>query len=287
MASVKRRLRGKQAAPFTAPEPEPSVKRRLRGKQAAPFTEPKPVPTDRLVSAIKVVLDGVDMQKCSVKKLRGLVAEHLQLGIDGLERQKDEFNNLVRPILDDIFAKCPAEQGGTPEWLTDVDENAKLTVFLITFAAVLNSSAEAAQTPLRTLDGLRREDIRDAVLDAFANPSTSTLGGRPRKEATPKKLVVFLEVPWHFHVAVSLADATTFIPFKQALRQRSKLASHWSTSHREWCTALRYGTHASDKKTVDEEPLVWTCDGREAYATAGYARSRENSSHYLKLTLSR
>jgi len=191
------------------------------------------LPAAKITSAIKVELDGVDLKTCSLKKLRKSVAESLQVGSDGLEHQKDEFNELARAVLEEFVPTCPALRGTKPEWLTDVDEQARLTVFFITFAKVLNSTTETAQTPLRTLDGLRREDIRDAVLDALANPAVSNNnGGRPRMPATAKKLVVFLEAPWHFHVALSVTRPTTFMPFKLALRLRSHLASHWSTSHR-------------------------------------------------------
>ena len=106
------------------------------------------------------------------------------------------FNNLTRPILEDPMVKCPGEQGAKPEWITDADESARITVFFITFAPVLNTNVQETQTPLRTLDGLRSEDIRDAVLDALANPCAIAVGGRPMEEVEPRTLVVFLDGPW-------------------------------------------------------------------------------------------
>ena len=61
------------------------------------------------------------------------------------------------------------------------DGSKRSMVFLVTFAAVLEETAAAATTPLRTLEGLTRENVRDAVLDAVANPAAPRKGGgRPR-----------------------------------------------------------------------------------------------------------
>lgn len=48
------------------------------------------------------------------------------------------------------------------------------------------------------------------------------------------------------------------MPFKRALRVRSGLASHWSTTHTEWWSAVRYGVMPTERKPrVDGSPLVW------------------------------
>ena len=68
-------------------------------------------------------------------------------------------------------------------------------------------------------------------------------------------MVVFLEEPRHFHVALRL-------PFKKAVRARSALASHWSSSHTMIWSAVRYGVFTTARKLqVDDEPLVWTRAG--------------------------
>ena len=87
-------------------------------------------------------------------------------------------------------------------------------------SAVLPDTAQNAQTPLRTLESLTRADIRDAVPDARNLESKGN--GAP---AEPLKLVVCLEVPWHIHVALQLRNKANFLPFKNASRSRSKLAS--------------------------------------------------------------
>lgn len=148
-----------------------------------------------------------------------------------------------------------------PDWFTDEDTSARSLVFLVTFAAILDATALAAEVPLRSLDGLSREDIKAAVLDAVEHPvqDANQRGGRPRTATMEaQKLVVFLEEPRHFHVALRLGAVSRFLPLKTALRRRAGLASHWSTSHTQWWSAVRYGVFTTaHKPAVDQAPLVW------------------------------
>ena len=146
-----------------------------------------------------------------------------------------------------------------PQWLTTEAQDVQRDVFLVTFAHVLEATALSSSTPLRTLDGLTREDVRDAMLDAISNPIVdASRGGRPRTiPIAPVCMVVVLEEPLHFHVALKMSTKSRFLPFKAALRQRSGLASHWSTSHSMLWSATRYCTHRTDHKEVDEHPLPW------------------------------
>lgn len=95
-------------------------------------------------------------------------------------------------------------------------------MFLVTFAAVLAGHEDGAAPP-KALEGVTREQIRDAVLDAVANPAAlpGSAGGRPRSTALSAiKLVVFLEMPLHFHVALKLSAQSRFLPLKLALREK-------------------------------------------------------------------
>ena len=56
------------------------------GVSSAPEKVPERVSAPRLSSAIKIVLDGVNLDECSLKKLRKLVAKHLQLRDDGVDQ---------------------------------------------------------------------------------------------------------------------------------------------------------------------------------------------------------
>ena len=77
----------------------------------------------------------------------------------------------------------------------------------------------------------------------------------------------------HFHVALKLSKDGVFLPFKLALRQRSGFASHWSCSHHQLSSAVRYGVFTSEHMpVVDKEPLVWTKSGEKLDL---YAESQE------------
>ena len=141
-------------------------------------------------------------------------------------------------------------------------------VYLVTFSALLPSTMEAAAgvQQLRDVSNLTRADIRDAVLSAVAEPylEPHVRGGRPRQR-TPEvvKLVVVAEMhaardARHFHVALRLSEKARFLPFAKALRARHGLASHWSATHTQWWSALRYVCVPSDTKPiVDAEPECW------------------------------
>ena len=77
-------------------------------------------------------------------------------------------------------------------------------------------------------------------------------GGRPRKnQIKVVKLVVFKEKhangKWHFHVALKLSGESRWVEFKLALRQHSRLASHWSEKHTLFYSAVRYGTFSTER----------------------------------------
>ena len=153
-----------------------------------------------------------------------------------------------------------------PEWFVAEDDHRQGMVWLVTFAAVLAPTAAQSVIPLRTLDGVTRQGVRDAVLDVVAHRVREpALGGRPQTvELCVLKMVVFLEEPKHFHVAVNLSGNVRFLPMKLALRHRSGLASHWSSTHTEWWSVVRYDTFTTaTKPKIDEEPLVWQANGGE------------------------
>jgi hypothetical protein len=71
----------------------------------------------------------------------------------------------------------------------------------------------------------------------------------------------------HFHVAAAGDKQFYFMPVKRALLQRHGLASHWSTSHTGYWSAVAYGSKASPTKprdSLDPSPLAWAADGEHA-----------------------
>lgn len=218
-----------------------------------------PLPsTESITQALTCrMLEGDALDKVSMGKLRRLTAESLGLPADGLDARSVDVQNIANEIVQAL-----AGWWG-PELAAD---HRGLEVYLITFAAVLSASvsATAASRPLRSLEGLSRADIRDAILDVFNSPPEDKRRGR--KRATPisiAKMVVFEEVPKHYHVAIKLSCRAPFLIFKNALRDRHGLASHWSQSHSMFWSALRYGTTATEHKpVVDATPLIWTHDSK-------------------------
>ena len=170
-----------------------------------------------------------------------------------------------------------------PDWYTPQEPKAARMVFLVTFSALVSTKEEeqmpeVSQNPstgqgqtaiLKDVSEMTREAIRDAVLDAVREPIWGKQrGGRPRSRAQRVvKLVVFRERhknhKFHFHVALKVAIECQWGGFSQALRERHGLASHWSTSHSQWWSAVRYGYKTTEKKrTVDKEYLVYSADGK-------------------------
>ena len=88
-----------------------------------------------------------------------------------------------------------------------------------------------------------------------------------------KKLVVFREYHaetadkihhLHYHVALLLGRAVRFMQLKRALLNKYGLASHWSSEHSGYWSAVRYGIRATMHKplqALDPAPFAWACDG--------------------------
>ena len=161
----------------------------------------------------------------------------------------------------------------TLDLLPAAAEAGRSMVYLVTFSALLPRAEGAAADgdELRDVNTLTRAEIRDAVLNAVAEPcfEAQARGGRPRqRQPEVVKLVVGAEQhsarpAQHFHVALRLTDKARFLPYAKALLQRHRLASHWSDTHSQWWSAVRYiCVPGGTKVTVDAEPLAWSQDGR-------------------------
>ncbi len=152
--------------------------------------------------------------------------------------------------------------------LGEQDASKKVLVHLLTFSRLLPDTLEGGD--LRNVSGLSRQEVAECVWKAFDNPVPAGAGrrGRPctRTEGLLSKLVVFREQhedgDYHFHVAVLLRQPRTFASAKRTLRVRDGLVAHFSSSHTQFWSAVRYGYTPSAKKlTVDPEPLSWGPEG--------------------------
>ena len=142
--------------------------------------------------------------------------------------------------------------------------------YLITLARVLlqTITGNPLLTDPSTLD---RQAILDAVRNAVDFPALGVGGGRPsgRQESPIEKIVVFREKhqdgAFHFHVGVLLVCALGFTTAKRALLVRHGLVSHWSSTHSEWWSIVRYGYVPIPPKQaqadLDPQPLTWAKPG--------------------------
>lgn len=152
-----------------------------------------------------------------------------------------------------------AAAAGPPgdDWIGQLqppDAAARGQVYLLTLSRLLPETLAGAQGGLRDLAGVTKEQLAECVADAFNNPERDGRAGRPVERQTPivRKVVVVSELHAdgtpHLHAAVLLGGSTRWAAAKRTLRSRHQLAAHFSLSHREWWSALRYLTHTTSKK---------------------------------------
>ena len=250
------------------------------------------MPAQDLLQHIKALLTGQDLTSISIGSLRHKLAQRLGLPLRSLDHRRQEIITLTTDAVQQIAAAD--EQAVLPDWAAPVDDSARLMVYLVTLSAILQD-APVGGTPLRDPSGLSREQVRDAILDAVANPLYDTSnGGRPRRRQAKVDKLVGVKEPHteredkeHHHVGLKLSIQMSFLPFKRALRQNHGLASHWSTLHTMFWSVVRYMTFPSEKKpVVDAAPLTWTQDGhalnlyeeaQEPYCAKASKRRREEA----------
>ena len=144
-------------------------------------------------------------------------------------------------------------------------------VYLVTISRVLPGTDEAAD--LMDTREMTREGLAEWIRDAFNNPVFPSGKGfdarpakRPRARDVVEKLVVFQEAHAdgepHYHVAVKLHNKTMrWGSVKTAMRERYRVACHFSSSHTQLWSCIRYGFVASAKKPdVDKTPFMWAGD---------------------------
>ena len=139
-------------------------------------------------------------------------------------------------------------------------------MYLVTASRILASTADA--TGLQDPSAITRAQFLEHLRDAIQNPVIAATG-RPRERGPPQllKIAVFREYhkdgSVHLHAAVKLSGQERFAGMKAAMRQRHNLATHWSCSHAQFWSAVRYGTIGNSlKKDVDKDPVTWCADGK-------------------------
>ena len=157
------------------------------------------------------------------------------------------------------------------------DASKRKSVYLVTLPALrMVSSPTALEPPADPRrvcpSGMTHEEVAKMMIHTFQNPVRASMTGG--LSATLNSMAVFRErhAPaageargaFHWHVAIRADDSFRFLPYKRALQQHDGVASHWSTSHMGYWSAVRYGVMPSPKKpqaALDEQPLAWSRDG--------------------------
>ena len=146
-------------------------------------------------------------------------------------------------------------------------------VYLVTLSRVTEAALPDGR-PYQDLNAVSREQVAAAVADSFNDPLRPVAGGRPRADG-PRPPIVSMLIAFqekhqdgdaHFHVVVKLARSYRFMAAKRTLRERHRLPSHFSCTHKLMWSAVRYGVFPTPlKPDVDAEPWVWT-PTRQAFA---------------------
>lgn len=238
---------------------------------------------------VEELLAGLqDLGSTTLREFRQTLCERLGLPANGLETMRDAVLDIVQRCLG-----AKAEQDGAAGEHAELGEELptfRSWVYLATVANVRPETLAADQT-LQDVAALSRQDVATCFRDAFDNPLQNGKGGRPcaRNGPVVRRLVVVREshssgLP-HFHVALQLRSQRCFLPAKKTLRARHKLAVHFSCSHTQFWSALRYCVVPTLQKTeVDPAPFSWSSSNEEMdlyelaqrpFTAAGWKRRRE------------
>ena len=159
----------------------------------------------------------------------------------------------------------------TPPDLSPEIPTARQHVYLVTFSHP-QQTRSACGVVLKAPNAFQREAFLNALLDAFAHPVYVGLGpsaAHAGRTVVVEKISIFKEchkasaggiVNSHYHAPVKGTNKFSFMPIKRALLQRHGMATHWSTSHTEYRSAVRYCFIPSPRKpqaALDSAYLLW------------------------------
>ena len=244
---------------------------------------PETVTAATLRQAFRDVLQGKDLDAFSVAEARMQVSTKLGFQPDALDGRKKE----IRRLLTSLVQELRVETGGLEVQVSLAErtieehkepDQARQYVYMVTISRCRDAHLPDGR-PYRNLEELERKDIADAVRKAFDTPLPTEDGrGRPRTPMQESRsegidisrtifIVVFKEKHHdnsvHFHVVVKLAGPHRFSPAKRTLRDRDRLPSHFSCTHTQVWSAMRYlFIETPTKPEVDDSPWQWTADGQ-------------------------
>ncbi len=248
--------RQKRPAPAAAASEAPAMPqpKRLRMRTKAAASSAYPVPTASAQpaaapSARHAITDSAQSAAAASTSSAHVLSAHSAQAV-------------VQGDGDDMPAELCEELGLTPE-----DQQAKRQAYLVTFPHTDKPGLVAPET-------LTRREIIEKMVDSFAHP---IYRGAHAKDALSVDKVAIGREPHlkpgkdgkthtHDHTAVLSTESGgfRFLPVKRALRERHRLASHWSPHH-GYHSAVRCVITLSEKKplsALDPSPECWAADGR-------------------------
>ena len=195
---------------------------------------------------------------------------------------QDTFAGRMPPVLSvdrpakRLRGKQPVQAYTAGQVLAGENPNAVKRTYLVTLSHP-RAARSADGVPLRAPKEFSREAVRDLVLRCCREPDHDPSYLRMHPGFVPVSfgvlnLVVFREfhkvdeaagvAEMHYHIAVLLEEAHRYMPIKRALLNNYGLAAHFSCSHDDFSSAVRYGVRATPEKpraALDPAPLVWGC----------------------------
>ena len=229
-----------------------------------------------LRAALVTAMRNKDLAAVSTGEIRAEIACTFGLADGALDCRKREIRKLTATVVDELSHERGEALGVQPFLQQVLDmkgerDGARQEIYFVTISRVLETISPVGVLEFQDISKMTREDVAKAIRDAFDNPLPSgARGGRPRssEDSAVALVIVFQEQhadgSVHYHVVVKLLRQQRFISAKRTLRERHGLPSHFSCTHSQLWSAVRYGYVGTPKKPeVDEEPYYWTHDGAE------------------------
>jgi hypothetical protein len=212
-----------------------------------------------LRSVLHQLLMGRDLHTVTLADARQELVAHFMLPVPpGLEQRREELSQLTQEVVAELTRDTP--EGA--ESLGEEDSGKAKSVYLVTLSDPKETHSKDGH-PLKPPGQFSREQIRDAVLAVVAKTDANRLS-----PLHIRLLAIYREKhadgAWHYHVALLAERNFRFVLCKRALLEGYGLASHWSTSHDAYASAVAYGYVPSPKKPqedLDPTPLLWPSCG--------------------------
>ena len=208
------------------------------------------------------ILRGRDLTTTSLGHLRAELEQYFSMPAGGFECIKEDLKALAAAVVAELTEKRSAEHSHAED-LGDEDRRAARQSYLVTFSRPTTTTA-ADGTLLKAPDQYSRENIAQALLRSLelSQPAKTT------RSISFILMAVFLErhldEQLHYHVSVKASGNMRFLPVKQQLLRQYGLATHWSTKHLGYASAVAYCYVPSPHKSLaelDPTPFLWAAQG--------------------------